>query len=89
MKKRALHSGPPPTPTHASKGRAQLGRVGEEPFTGTNKGSGAGLSRIRLLVLKSADLSKLPRLSDYVSIFTRKILIPLARIVGLNKTIQP
>lgn len=86
VNKTALHSGPPPTPTHAYKGqgRAGLGRVEEESFTGTNKSSRAGLSQIRLLVLQSGDLGQAtPPLR--LCLFTRKILIPLPRIVGSNK----
>lgn len=40
-------------PSKPARGRAQLGRVREETFIGTNKGPGAGLSHVELPDLKS------------------------------------
>lgn len=51
---RALHSGLPPSPARAW---AQLGRVWEDSFIGTNKDSGDGLSQTELSDHKSASLS--------------------------------
>lgn len=51
---RVLHSGLPPKTARAW---AQLRRVWEDPFIGTNKGSGAGLSQTELSDHKPASLS--------------------------------